>query len=112
MNLKILFVTALLGAAASDMAAGQVVRQAYEVALTNLRLPQVQAGTIAFRECENCEFIRVRVGSATTYTLNGRSLLLADFRTALANVVEAETPTVTVLHHLERDVVTNVSINL
>lgn len=112
MKFKVLITAALLGLALSAAADGRLIQKAYEVALSDLRLPQAEDGTIAFKECEACETLWVRVGAGTTYRLNGQVMPLAKFRTALLNVADREGQPVTVLHHLELDVVTNVAVNL
>ena len=48
----------------------------------------------------------------TTYRLNGRPVQLVKFREALAGVPNRADEAVTVLHHLERNQVTEVSVNL
>lgn len=112
MKLTVLITAALLILAGPVTADGTVVQTAYEVALSNLRLPRVQAGTIAFKECDKCNYVRIRVGADTTYRVNGRSVPLDKFRAALAGVTDRENEAVTVLHHLKRNQVTDVSVNL
>ena len=108
-----LTITALLLAlalpAAADMA---VVQQAYEVALSDLRLPRAEGGTIAFKECDDCGYKRLRVSAGTTYRINGQSTPLSRFRLALREVADRDDEAVTVLHHLELNVVTDISVNL
>ena len=112
MKLKVLITAALLILAGPVTADGTVVQTAYEVALSNLRLPRVQAGTIAFKECDKCNYVRIRVGADTTYRVNGHPVPLDKFRAALAGVTDRENEAVTVLHHLKRNQVTDVSVNL
>ena len=112
MKFKALIAAALLGLALSAAADNRLIQKAYEVALSDLRLPQVEDGTMMFKQCETCEYLQVRVGTGTTYRLNGQAMPLAEFRTALLNVADREGQPVTVLHHLELDVVTNVALNL
>jgi hypothetical protein len=52
------------------------------------------------------------VGTGTTYRLNGQVMSLTKFRAALLGVEDREGQPVTVLHHLELDLVTNVAVNL
>lgn len=112
MKLKLLIAAVLLGLALPAAADLKLIQKAYEVALSDMRLPRVDGGTIGFKECETCEYVRIRVGAGTTYRLNGQALPLAKFRAALSNVEDREAQPVTVLHHLELDLVTNVSVNL
>lgn len=95
----------LLGIAATAAADFVVVSEAYEVRLTELRLPGTVNGTLAFRECKSCDYRTIRVTSGTSYQANGESLTLEDFRKALEDVPNPSDTTVTVLHHLESDTI-------
>ena len=112
MKSKVLITAALLILAHPAAADGRVVQDAYEVALSDLRLPRIEVGTIAFKECRTCEYVRYRVGVDTQYRVNGKSLPLAKFRKAVANVAEPQTEAVTVMRHVERNQVTVVSVYL
>jgi hypothetical protein len=112
MKFKVLIAAVLLALALPAAADNKLVQKAYEVALSDLRLPRVEGGTVAFKECEKCKYVRIRVGAGTTYRLNGRALPLAKFRDALLSVEDREAQPVTVLHHLELDLVTDVAVNL
>ena len=112
MKLKVLITAALLSLALPVFADFKQVQEAYEIALSDLRLPRAHGGTIAFKECDTCEYRRLRVGSDMRYRLNGKDVTLKKFREAMATVEDRETEAVTVLHHLERNQVTAVSVNL
>lgn len=95
-------------------AAGQIrtVQLAHEVPLDDLRLPQSEGGTIGFKSCEDCEYQTERVTAATRWSLNGKTVRLDDFRVGLARATDRKSVYVTVLHHLEEDRVTEVSVYL
>ena len=112
MKLKVLIIAVMLSLALPAAADFKTVQEAYEVALSDLRLPRAAGGTIAFKECDKCEYRRIRVGADMSYRLNGNAVPLEQFRAALANVENREDQPVTVLHHLERNQVTAVSVNL
>ena len=112
MKFKVLIAAALIGLALPAAAGNKLIQKAYEVALSDMRLPRVDGGTIAFKECDDCRYVRIRVGNGTTYRLNGQVLPLAKFRAALQRVEDRDDQPVTVLHHLELDLVTDVSVNL
>ena len=112
MKLK-LFITAMMLALAFPAAADRaVVQEAYEGALSDLRLPRAEGGTIAFKECDACDYRRLRVSAATTYRINGQAVPLPRFRATMRKVAERESEAVTVLHHLKLNQVTDVSVNL
>ncbi len=112
MKLKVLMIAVLLSLALPAAADMKVVQKAYEVALSDMRLPRAVGGTIAFKECEDCDYRRYRVGADTRYQVNGKAVPLKEFRAAVALVEEPDQEAVTVLHHLERNQVTAVSVNL
>jgi hypothetical protein len=91
---------------------GPVISQAYEVALSNFRAPATTNGGIAFRECDDCERMNVRVTSGTRYTISGRTVRLEDFRKAIANVPNRGGVAVTVVHHLESDTIELINVSL
>jgi hypothetical protein len=112
MKLKVLIAAALLSLALPAAADFKTVQEAYEVALSDLRLPRAAGGTIAFKECDTCEYRRIRVGADMSYRLNGKAVPLKQFRAALESVDDRKDQPVTVLHHLKRNQVTAVSVNL
>jgi len=112
MKLKVLITAALLSLALPAAADFKQVQEAYEVALSDVRLPRAHGGTIAFKECDKCEYKRIRVGSDMRYRLNGKDVTLKQFREAMATVENRDEEAVTVLHHLERNQVTAVSVYL
>ncbi len=112
MKLKVLITAALLSLALPAAADFKTVAEAYEVALSDLRLPRADGGTVAFKECDTCQYVRLRVGADIEYRLNGKAVPLKKFRAALTGVQNREDQPVTVLHHLERNQVTAVRVNL
>ena len=112
MKLKVFIAAALLCMAFPAAADFTTVQQAYEIALSDLRLPRNKTGTIAFKECDSCKYMTVRVGADTRYTLNGKAVPLKKFREALSVVENGDDQPVTVLRHVERNQVTAVLVNL
>jgi len=112
MNIKAFIIAVALALAATATADFRTVKLAHEVALTDLRLPSSASGTIGFRACAECEFRTERVTAETLWSINGRRLSLADFRTGVARVTKRDEVYVTVIEHLEEDRVTEVSVNL
>jgi len=112
MKFKVLIIVALFSLALPAAADFVQVQEAYEIAVSDLRLPRGAGGTIAFKECEKCEYRRIRVGADIAYRLNGKAVPLKKFRAALRRVENRENHPATVLHHLERNQVTAVSVYL
>ena len=112
MKLKLL-ITAILLSLALTATADLIVReQAYEVALADMRLPQSENGTIAFKTCSDCTYKTERVTVETVWMVNDRAVPLAKFRNAVRRVEDRAMKAVTVLHHVEQDRITLVAINL
>ncbi len=112
MKFKVLIAAIALSLALPVAAHAEVVQTAYEVALSDVRLPRTPNGTIAFKECRRCDYNVMRVGGDTRYRLNGTLVRLVKFREALSSAPNRDTEAVTILHHLERNQVTEVSVNL
>jgi len=112
MQTKLLIVAAMFILALPAAADFKTVELASEVALSDLRLPVSENGTIAYKECEKCDFLTKRVTAATRYQVDGRTVTLEKFREAVAQVSDRDMQAVTVLHHLEDDRITAVSVYL
>lgn len=113
--MKILLRTVILAALALCQAATAdftTVERAYEVPLSLFRSPATSAGSATFRECPNCDLQTVRVNAQTRYMINNEALDLADFRRALAGIGDRDSRSVIVLHHLELDTTTSITLNL
>jgi biopolymer transport protein ExbD len=80
--------------------------------LSDVRLPRNNTGTIAFKECDSCDYMTVRVGADTRYMLNGKAVPLKKFREALSVVENSDDQLVTVLRHVEQNKVTAVLVTL
>jgi hypothetical protein len=90
----------------------KTLQAAHEVMLSELRLPGTESGTIGFKPCETCDYRTERVSRETVYLVNDKRVSLKDFTEALSGVNDRDATFVTVLHHLERNVVTRVWVHL
>jgi hypothetical protein len=112
MKRKLFIAALMLGLALPAAADYTTIQQAYECALSEVRLPRNEAGTIAYKECATCDYVTKQVDANTRWLLNGRAVPLEKFREAVDQVQDRESEAVTVLHHLERNRVTQVSVYL
>ena len=110
MKIKMIVTALLLSLALPAAADFRTIQAAYEVSLDDVRLPQIDAGTISFKKCFECPYETKRVTASTGWVINGKSMTLAKFRERLSQLVDRSNETATVLHHLERDRVTEVSV--
>lgn len=88
------------------------VSLAYEIALSDFRVPATPSSGVQFRECEECDHKILRVTPHTRYVVNGQSVDLKEFRKRVFDVRDRAAATVIVLHHLESDTVESVSISI
>jgi hypothetical protein len=109
---QILAVGTLLAFSAVATAEFTTVERANEVLLSNLELPASANGVISFKACSACERQTVRVDAETRYRLNDRLVPLSEFRRALSVVTNRQEQIAAVMHHLESDRVTLISIRL
>ena len=112
MKIKILITALVLTLAMPAIADFKTVQLAHEVVLSELRLPSYVGGTIGFKGCSDCPYQTERVSEDTRYFVDGRSVPLDKFRNAVSHIRNRSEQWVTVLHHLDNDVVTQVSISL
>jgi len=112
MNIRKLLISILLIASLPVAAEFQTISKAYEIALSDFRVPATPNSGVTFKECAECDMMTLRVTANTQYILNGRSVTLKDFRKSVFQVRHRQTTAVTVLHHLESDTVVSVSVKI
>ncbi len=112
MRIRKLLVLVLLGLSFAAVADFRTITEVYEIDLTNLRLPGTEGGTLAIKECDECDVQTLRVSAGTRYVLNHRDVTLVEFKKAISRVRNREDVIVDVAHHLESDSVTKVMVKL
>jgi len=112
MNIRISLTVMVVGLFVAAAAHGDVLTQAYEVALNEFRAPSTENGSVAFKPCADCQHMTVRVTTGTRYTINGKGVRFDDFRNAVGQAGDRDEQTVTVLHHLESNTVTLIDLLL
>ncbi len=112
MRIRKLLVLVLLGLSFAAVADFRTITEVYEIDLTNLRLPGTEGGTLAIKECDECDVQTLRVSAGTRYVLNDRDVTLLQFKKAISRITNREDVVVDVAHHLESDSVTAVMVKL
>lgn len=112
MKFKIMITALVLSLAVPATAQITTVQLAHEVQLSTVRLPQSESGTIAFKPCANCDYQTTRVSGETQYLVNKKPMTLVKFREFIAGLADPDDKYVTVRQHLERDLITKVSISI
>jgi hypothetical protein len=110
MQLRKLLVLALLGLSLAATADFRTITEAYEVGLSDLRLPGSEYGTLTFKQCADCVSQTLRVTSKTRYVLNDRDFALAEFKEQLERVTNRKDQIVSVLHHLESNTIKAIKV--
>ena len=105
-------IATLILAAPSALAEFTTVTRASEVRLSEFRLPASVNGIASFKPCGACDMKTVSVNADTRYRLNDQVVSLADMRRSLASVTSRNRKIVIVRHHLESDLITQISIKL
>lgn len=108
MKSKIILILATLLLSLSATAEMITHTEAYEVAASNVRLPQSDSGTIAYKRCEECEYQVTQVRGSTVWNLNGKATTLSKFRVAMAGIARRDRQLVIVKQYLAGDIVTEV----
>ncbi|MDH3748357.1 MAG: hypothetical protein OER97_09130 [Gammaproteobacteria bacterium] len=110
MKFRLLMTALVLSLALPAAAQFTTVQLAHEVEMSTVRLPQSESGTIAFKACGECDYQTTRVSSETVWLVNNRPVTLVKFRQVVAGMTDRDKEYVTVKQHLERDLITQVSI--
>jgi hypothetical protein len=111
MKFKVLIAALSLALALPAAAEFRTIAEAHEASLSELRLPQNETGTISFKPCDECAYVVKRINSNTEWVFDGKSMSLKNFRRNLRTISDRKNTPVTVLHHLESDRVTRVSVH-
>ena len=110
MNVKKVLLIALLTLSLPVAADFETVSKAYEIALSDFRVPATPSSGVQFKECAECDARIIRVTPNTQYRINGRSVVLKEFRKNVFQIRDRASTMVIVLHHLESDTVEAVSV--
>ncbi|NNC76559.1 MAG: hypothetical protein HKN77_01270 [Woeseiaceae bacterium] len=112
MKFKIITLLLALGFAVPAFAQITTVQAAHEVALSTVRLPASESGTLTFKACRDCAAQTTRVTGDTQWLVNRKAVSLEEFSRTVENLANRNKDYITVRHHLENDLITRVSINV
>lgn len=84
----------------------------YEVALSDMTTPVTNTGSLIFKECHDCDSMRIRMTGNTRFVVNGRTVDLKEFRKQVFQVRDPSNVPVTIMHHLESDTITSINVFL
>ena len=112
MKIKVLIAALIFALSLPAAASFKEIQKAHEVQLSDLRLPRNEVGTVAFKPCSDCDYMVKRVNGDTEWVFDGKKMTLRKFRRAMRTLTSRDNTAVTVLHHLEEDRVTRVTIHV
>jgi hypothetical protein len=110
MHIRTILASMLLGLSLSAAAEFTTIERAYEVPLSLLRVPASTSGTVVFSECAECESFRVPVTGNTEFVINGKAVLLRDFRKSLFRIRDRQSEIITVRRHLQSNTITAITV--
>ena len=90
----------------------ETISAAYEISLSNFRVPATPNSGVILQKCDDCDRIAIRVTPGTEYSINGEAVTLKQFRKTIFKIRDREDETIIVLHHLESDTVLSVSVTI
>ncbi len=112
MKIRHFLSAALLSVSLPAAADFTTVAEAYELALSNVRVPATPSSGIIFRKCDDCELETIRVTPGTQYLVNRKPVTLKEFREHVFRVRDRVGTTVIVKHDFASDTVVTVSVIL
>ena len=112
MKIQTTLLPVLLFLSLSAVAEFRTVSRAYEINLSNFRVPATPSSGVIFQKCDECKPKTVRVTPSTRYEVNGQSVTLKEFRKNVFQIRNRAEKTIIVLHHLETDTVVSVSVTI
>jgi len=83
----------------------------YEAMIKSVRLPSNPNGTLAVRECRDCDYERYRVTPRTRYRIDNKNMRLADFRAMLEKLGLDRDHNVNVTRDIQSNTITAVYLS-
>lgn len=106
--IKLVLLSTLLALSAGSLADTYPPTRTYETTVQKLRMPATPSGTIALRECSDCDFERFRVTARTVYTIDNKSMQLDDFRDVVEDLRQRGDQYVNVTRDIASDTIIKV----
>lgn len=112
MNIRTLLLAILVCASLPAAADFRTVKRAIEVTLSDLQVPVTPSGSLIFKECDTCESRIIPMTRNTQFRVNGKDVGLKEFRKNVLAVRDRDSETIVVLHDLETNTITSVSVRI
>jgi hypothetical protein len=112
MHIRKILTVVLIAASLSAVADFRTITRAYEIRLSNLRVPVTSTGSLIFKQCDDCENIVALMTNRTQFIVNGKTVNIRDFRKNVFQVRDRRHEPVIIKHHLETDTITSIRVDL
>jgi hypothetical protein len=112
MNIRKLWIAVFLTISLPVAADFTTIAEAYEVPMNLFNVPVTRNGTLSLQQCTDCPVVTARLTPQTQFLVNGQLVELSEFRQQAFAVSDRASKTVVVLHHLETDTISSISLNL
>lgn len=112
MTIRYFFAALMLALCVPAAAEFTTISRAYEVPLNLFNVPVTRNGRIAVKQCDDCTLESGRLTADTQFIINGRPVELTEFRKSVFSIRDRDAATVVVLHHLETDTISSISLTL
>ena len=90
----------------------RTITRAYEIALSDMRVPGTSSGSLIFKKCADCESQVVLMTNRTQFIVNGQDVGIKEFRKNIFRVRDRRREVIIVKHHLESDTITSLRVTL
>lgn len=112
MRIKIITTVLVLMVSFSAAADFRTVAIAYEIALSDLRVPVTSSGSLIFKQCADCDNLMVPMTSRTQFIVNDQDVGIKEFRKSVFRVQDRHREPVIVKHNLESNTITSLRVTL
>ncbi len=113
MTVRALFIAALLVFSQSAVAQIETLIHAVELSPVHIMLPGDTSGMVTFRPCDDdCDedYIRAHLDANTTFSVNGETVMFADFRRDLVTMKRDARSYALVTYDIETNTVKSIQI--
>lgn len=112
MHIRKIVASLLVCISLSATAEFTTIELVHEIALNNLTVPAAATGNLMFKECDDCDALRVRMTRDTQFMVSGKNVGLKNFRKAVFQVRDRRAITILVRQHLASDTIMSLNAEL
>ena len=84
-SIRTLFATVVLLAAGAASAQNLPASTTFEVLMKNFSFADTAVGAVSFKQCDDCDYQRLRLTPRSEYSINGERMRFEEFQSAVAD---------------------------